>query len=536
MSIKPAESIAVDLVWKSFSQSGQWPDRHALVLALDDAGFTLVDAQSVLYGISAAPSYDSPSKERVQLNLRGWAAVDPARELLRPLGQVACQLAREFIETPIAHDVIAPGTPWSRFRSLWTTDNEWKQVSAIVGGGLGVPLNLSARRADEWFFRPSVEILRYEHAQSFDDVLRVSSESHGRTRVGLHPAGKYRSFLQRVFDCARCHHEWPSAIPFAVTERDLGFVPDLQGDLSDGGFVRGQFAGQSHDRVALTPEAVTTVDDSGEGRALLLRVIAECRARWRMNPGVEVSSADIASVVGIEERAIKPWLLFLEWSPWKSESTLTGEGSWTMRSNEMILRYRDIDSWDDYLVVPKRDLGLSLSLGGDDQNGGGHQRTTTPDLSSVRGRLRRLLRDEQLAVVIEARLDEFARVFPAEAWLAAMILLGSATEGVLLDVLGRNAGKAETVLPSRRRTARLEDAGLGDLVHAAEALKLISAQVKAMASGLKAFRDLVHPNRATASTCRPTPEAVRASAVAFENLVVEMDQAIDDGRMAEFER
>lgn len=533
MSPEPAEQIAVDLVWQSFSRSGQWPDRHALVLALDDAGFLLADARAVLDGVSCGPSYDSPSKEQVRLNLRGWAAAEGARKLVRPLGQVACLLAREFIDCPVGCEVIRDGTPWSGFRRLWETDSDWKQISAMVLGGFSFPLNWSSHRGEELFFRPNVEILRYEHAESLDDVLRLSSELRGRTKVGRYPAGKYRDFLRRVFGYAQRSNEWPSALSFAAKERDLGCVADLGRDLSDGGFLQADFGGASHDRIKLTLEAVTTVDDSGVGRDLLLKSVAECRLRWRNKPGINVSAIDLASALGMEASEIQPWLFFLEGSEWKSGSTVGEDGAWTIRPNELILRYRSVDSWDDYLAVANRERESSQYLGGDRQMGAVSQ-PVSPDLSSAKGHLRRLLRGDLLSAVIEGRLDEFDRVFAADAWLAAMIILGSAMEGVLLDVLTRNAGKAETALPNPRR--KLQEAGLGDLVHAAAALKLVNAHVKAMMSGVKELRDLVHPNRATSSTYRPTPQAVRACAVAFENLVVEMDQAIDDGRMAEFEK
>ena len=212
---------------------------------------------------------------------------------------------------------------------------------------------------------------------------------------------------------------------------------------------------------------------------------------------------------------------------------MSEDGAWTIRPNELILRYRSVDSWDDYLAVANRERHSTQWLGGDLQRGTENQ-LTAPDLSAAKVRLRRLLRGDHLSAVIEGRLDEFDRVFAADAWLAAMIVLGSAMEGVLLDVLSRNAGRAETSLPKPRR--KLHEAGLGELVHAAAALKLVNSHVKALMSGVKELRDLVHPNRATSSTYRPTPEAVRACAVAFENLVVEMDQAIDDGRMADFEK
>lgn len=533
MNLSPAEQIAADLVWKTFSASGQWTERHRLVLALDDAGFTLHDAHRVLRGVSTSPSYDSPSKERAHLTLAGFVAVGAAQDVLRPLGHVVASLARAFIENPVPQDASNSGVAWSSFRDLWPTDDAWQQISAIIRAGLDGPLSWSSQTPTETSLRPSIELLRYEQVQTVEDVLRVSETFHRRTRVGSHPAGRHREFLLRVFAHARSKNTWPSALPFAVAQRDLGFVPDIQRDLSSEGYVRGEFSPHSYAHIELTPASVNTIDVSGEGKELLLRVLAECRSRWRAAPGADVMSTQLANALAVEEATLKPWLLFLDSCEWKSVSTLSGAGEWSLRPNELILRYRDVTSWDDYLAVPNRDRGSGLWLGAAVQ-GAGESQQTPPDLSGAKGRLGRLLRHQQLASVIESRLEEFDRAFAAQAWQAAMILLGSAMEGVLLDVLGRNAGKAESALPSRKRS--LSDAGLGDLVHAAESLKLVNAQVKALAAGLKEFRDLVHPNRAAASTWRPTPEAVRGCAIAFENLVVEMEQAIDDGRMKTFEQ
>lgn len=533
MTLTAAEQIAVDLVWKTFSTSGEWPPRHALVVALDDAGFTLYDARAVVQGIATSPSHDSTSTERARLSMRGWESAPAAKHLLLPLGQVVARLARNFIENPTASDVAQTGAAWSTFADLWPLADEWNQITAIVRAGLGGPIRFHSQGGEEMFCHLSVEILRYERVQSFEDVVRTSMAPLRRTRVGQYPAGKYRDLLLRAFAHAREHHEWPRAFQFAVKERELGFIPDLHRDLSDSGFLRVDFSSHSLNRIELKPEAVSTVDDTGQGRELLLKVVDECRARWRQAPGTALSSTELAKLLGVEEGVLKPWLLFLEWSEWRVGLTLEGRGPWIICPNEMVLRYRGVALWEEYLEIPARwresDL---LDIG----ESGAAPQVVVPDLSAAKDRLRRILCQDRLAEVIEARLDEFNLVCSAEAWQSATIILGSAMEGVLLDVLRRNEGKAVSALPNKKRAPKLEDVGLGDLVSAAESLNLVHSQAKQLALGLKEFRDLVHPNRAATSTYRASGERVRACAIAFENVVGDLDQAIDDGRIQEFER
>lgn len=527
MALSRAEQIAVDLVWQIFSTSGKWPDRHRLVLALDDEGLTLEDASGVLAGISIRPSYEAPSPERARLNIRGWGSVDAARVLLQPIGQVVARLARSFIQNPVAPNAGGTGTPWSSFRSLWQSEEDWQQMSTIVRWGLEFPLNATPTESD-CFFTPSLDLLRFERVQSLEDVLEVLATPRGRLRVGLHPAGTHRAFLLKVFEHVQRHHEWPNALDFAVQQRSLGFVPDIQRDLRAERFVRGDYSARN--RIELRPESVAVVDDSGEGRKLLLSVLAKCRDQWRHAPGAAATSTDLAAALGVNENSLKQWLLFLDFADWTGESTLAG-AVWSLRPNELILRYRHVQHWDDYLAI--RELVRTEGAWANESTQPEAQRLP-PDLASSRAKLRRLLKDGQITAVVLSRLDEFERVFAVEAWQAAMLLLGSAMEGVLLDVLGRNLGKAESLIKNSKKG--LGDVGLGELMQIAEALKLIDSQVRAIAWGLKDFRDLIHPNRAAGSTLRPSLEGVGVCAIAFANLVTVLDQAIDDGRMLAFER
>lgn len=533
MSLNPAERIAVDLVWQHFSATGTWPDRHVLLLALDDAGWRLHDAHQVLSSVTTHTSYESPSSELAGLSLRGWAAVPEVADLLRPLGQVVRRLVARFVAEPTPPEFHAEGIAWSVFKDLWPAEADWRRISQIVHKGLAFPLNYSSQQAEEIYLRPNLQMLAYERVETFEDIIRVSGTIRPRQRVGRHPAGAHRDFLRRVFAYATRDHAWPRAALFAVRERDLGPVADIQRDLASEKFVRSEFSG--HGEIELGLDAVVTVDDSGAGRALLLRVLAECRSRWRSAPARDVAVADLATALGAEEATLRPWLLFLGSAAWLSGRTLSRNEPWVIRPNELVLRYSNIDQWDDFIAAPALHRAADFGYLDTERPSAQDASPMALDLSQSRARLARLLRDPQLTDVISARLEELSRVFSVGAWQSALFLLGSAMEGVLLDVLSRNEGKAETVLPQRRRTSRLEDSGLGDLLIAAEELNLVNGHVRAMAAGVKEFRDLIHPFRATASNHRATAEAVRASAIAFENMVVEMDQAIDDGRMAAFE-
>lgn len=119
-----------------------------------------------------------------------------------------------------------------------------------------------------------------------------------------------------------------------------------------------------------------------------------------------------------------------------------------------------------------------------------------------------LVRDADLATVLESRLNE-ARICDRNgAYASAVIMLGSLLEGVLLDAVKARMPGSEK--PLERWT-------LHDLIETAHREKWIQADVRGFASKLREYRNLVHPNaqvkighapdRDTVSMCWPVINA-----------------------------
>ncbi|MEU7761636.1 hypothetical protein [Micromonospora aurantiaca (nom. illeg.)] len=119
-----------------------------------------------------------------------------------------------------------------------------------------------------------------------------------------------------------------------------------------------------------------------------------------------------------------------------------------------------------------------------------------------------IVRDADLAIVLESRLNE-ARICDRNgAYASAIIMLGSLLEGVLLDAIKARMPNSDK--PLDRWT-------LHDLIETAHKEKWIQADVRGFAGKLREYRNLVHPNaqvklghapdRDTVSMCWPVINA-----------------------------
>lgn len=95
-----------------------------------------------------------------------------------------------------------------------------------------------------------------------------------------------------------------------------------------------------------------------------------------------------------------------------------------------------------------------------------------------------LVRDPQLAAVLQGRLDEAHTCDRNGAHVSAIIMLGSLLEGVLLDAV-------QTRMPSPVKSA--DKWYLKDLIATAHDQGWIQTDVRKFTDHLKDYRDLVHP-------------------------------------------
>ncbi|MGP3958013.1 DUF4145 domain-containing protein [Nonomuraea sp. 3N208] len=124
--------------------------------------------------------------------------------------------------------------------------------------------------------------------------------------------------------------------------------------------------------------------------------------------------------------------------------------------------------------------------------------------------------DPQYAKILQARLDEARTCTENGCHIAAIIMLGSLLEGVLLDVMSARLGQ-----PPQRKS-------LHDLIDQARQHGFIGVDVQKFSHALRDYRNLVHPhaqvrmsdppNRDTVEICWPVVNAtlndLAASAVA----------------------
>jgi hypothetical protein len=96
-----------------------------------------------------------------------------------------------------------------------------------------------------------------------------------------------------------------------------------------------------------------------------------------------------------------------------------------------------------------------------------------------------IVRDPELADVLQSRLDEARICHRNGAYASAIIMLGSLLEGILLDAL-------KTRLHPQAKP--LDKWMLNDLIETAHKHQWIQADVRGFGSKLREYRNLVHPN------------------------------------------
>ncbi|EPG66448.1 hypothetical protein [Leptospira wolffii] len=101
-----------------------------------------------------------------------------------------------------------------------------------------------------------------------------------------------------------------------------------------------------------------------------------------------------------------------------------------------------------------------------------------------------------LDLILEERWKEIQKSFDAEAYLGALILMGSMLEGFFLGLLLKNPKMANTAVSSPRKDGKVKnfpDWTLSEMIDVGHEVGWIQLDVKRFSHALREFRNLIHP-------------------------------------------
>lgn len=121
--------------------------------------------------------------------------------------------------------------------------------------------------------------------------------------------------------------------------------------------------------------------------------------------------------------------------------------------------------------------------------------------------LHKLPVQEQVAKIIEARLEEARKAFKAEAYLCVILLSGSVLEAVLLGAAQRYPEKfnRSPISPktSDGKVKPFHEWSLAQLIDVAHSVGMLRLDVKKLSHALRDFRNFIHPYEQMASQFTP---------------------------------
>jgi hypothetical protein len=134
----------------------------------------------------------------------------------------------------------------------------------------------------------------------------------------------------------------------------------------------------------------------------------------------------------------------------------------------------------------------------------------------------KLVSDSDLASVLSFRWQEVQRCVRVEAYLSAVVMMGSILEGVLLHKVEqdfRNANQAKAAPKDKSgKTRPIQDWGISSLIDVAHELGWLQGDVKRFSHALRESRNVVHPyvqrllnERPDKDTCSICWQVVRAA-------------------------
>ncbi len=106
---------------------------------------------------------------------------------------------------------------------------------------------------------------------------------------------------------------------------------------------------------------------------------------------------------------------------------------------------------------------------------------------------------KELIPILQRDYEEIIKSIKSECWKSAIILCGSAIEGILFDLLKQDESNAMSSKHAQKdkqgNVIPLDEWGLTALINTASSLNLISKGIKGLSHTIKEFRNLIHPTK-----------------------------------------
>ena len=146
--------------------------------------------------------------------------------------------------------------------------------------------------------------------------------------------------------------------------------------------------------------------------------------------------------------------------------------------------------------------------------------------------LEKLGLDDDITNILLLRIEEIKNCMTAHAPLAAIILLGSVLEGILLGIANQmpkefNQSNSAPKNATNNAVKRFQEWSLANFIDVAYDLELINKDVKLYSQGLRDFRNYIHPDVQLTSKFIPNDETAKISFQVLKAAIFQLSKSIN---------
>ena len=145
--------------------------------------------------------------------------------------------------------------------------------------------------------------------------------------------------------------------------------------------------------------------------------------------------------------------------------------------------------------------------------------------------LEKLGLDDDITNILLLRIEEIKNCMTAHAPLAAIILLGSVLEGILLGIAKQmpkqfNQSNSAPKNATNNAVKRFQEWSLANFIDVAYDLELINEDVKRYSQGLRDFRNYIHPDVQLISKFNPDDETAKISFQVLKAAISQLSKSV----------